>query len=394
MALEGLDAIPWQRLAHAYGPATDVPDLLRALVKPDGAPVELRAKAERNKRSVFEHVVWTLWGNVFHQGTRWQASSHVVPFLAEILRDGAPGDLELRRFLVRYLHHIAIGYPADVFPTLIDPDLDFAGVAPPEDLATLVERDPQGEADYSEATMGGYSRDCYRAVEETLPLVAACARDDDQELALSAIALLASYRTELARTALRAIVEEQGGRRKSVALVALAQLDPAATRSSATPLLADHDRFVAIHAAAALLLANPREVTEATVLALTQPLDEITEESTPLTDTVGALVSRCLERLPEEHHAEAVRAIASTLSTAKTITNLVATGTLLHLVFPHGRPPKAAAELTASQRVALEAIANHGGYMLGDRTFGNYKLLLRNYHLPATAEELRAWLRA
>jgi hypothetical protein len=32
--LEGLDAINWQQLTHAYGPATDVPDLIRKLTSP------------------------------------------------------------------------------------------------------------------------------------------------------------------------------------------------------------------------------------------------------------------------------------------------------------------------------------------------------------------------
>ncbi len=32
--LEGLNDINWQRLTHAYGPATDVPDLIRKLTSP------------------------------------------------------------------------------------------------------------------------------------------------------------------------------------------------------------------------------------------------------------------------------------------------------------------------------------------------------------------------
>ena len=35
--LDGLDAVDWSALAHAYGPAADVPGLLRALLDPDPA---------------------------------------------------------------------------------------------------------------------------------------------------------------------------------------------------------------------------------------------------------------------------------------------------------------------------------------------------------------------
>lgn len=65
--LEGLDDVPWERLTHAYGKATDVPDLLRALA--------------RGKRSALDEF----YGNIWHQGTVYEATSYAVPFLVEIL---------------------------------------------------------------------------------------------------------------------------------------------------------------------------------------------------------------------------------------------------------------------------------------------------------------------
>src|SRR5262244_70574 len=65
--LQGLDLIPWENLEHAYGSARDVPDLLRNLLNPDP---EVRKK-----------TIWALYGNVFHQGTRYPATPYVVPFL-------------------------------------------------------------------------------------------------------------------------------------------------------------------------------------------------------------------------------------------------------------------------------------------------------------------------
>ncbi len=71
--LDGLDRIPWAELDHAYGSAEDVPDQLRALVSED---LKVRSNA-----------LWSLYGNVFHQGSRYPATPFVVPFLIELCRD-------------------------------------------------------------------------------------------------------------------------------------------------------------------------------------------------------------------------------------------------------------------------------------------------------------------
>ena len=62
--------MPWADLDHAYGSAADVPDLLRKLLDPDP--------------KVRNDSLRTLYSNVFHQGTRYQATPQVVPFLIEM----------------------------------------------------------------------------------------------------------------------------------------------------------------------------------------------------------------------------------------------------------------------------------------------------------------------
>ena len=69
--LEQLDRIDWSRLTHAYGAAADVPQLIRGLVSQD---------PEVRQRSTYE-----LFGNVWHQGTIFEASAYVVPALFEII---------------------------------------------------------------------------------------------------------------------------------------------------------------------------------------------------------------------------------------------------------------------------------------------------------------------
>jgi hypothetical protein len=69
--LECLDDIRWADLAHAYGPAGDVPDAIRALTSPHA--VERRRALD------------TLWGSLCHQGAICAATSYAVPFLLELL---------------------------------------------------------------------------------------------------------------------------------------------------------------------------------------------------------------------------------------------------------------------------------------------------------------------
>ncbi|MCA9598274.1 MAG: hypothetical protein KC776_33410 [Myxococcales bacterium] len=91
--LEGLDAVAWRDLEDAYGPAVDVPDLLRAIRDGD------------------EEAVFTLHGHVFHQGASYySATAPTVPFLVRLAC--APG-LSTRRELLGFLSEMTAGHQGD-----------------------------------------------------------------------------------------------------------------------------------------------------------------------------------------------------------------------------------------------------------------------------------------
>ncbi len=89
--LGGLESIDWRSLTHAYGPADDVPEALRALA-------EGRASAE--------DVAGVFWGNIWHQGTVYEATAYAVPFLIELLGSGRIKD---REWLLLLLNSLATG---------------------------------------------------------------------------------------------------------------------------------------------------------------------------------------------------------------------------------------------------------------------------------------------
>ncbi len=88
--LAGLGDVPWHDLTHAYGSADDVPVLLRRL-QGDGR--------ERDEAR------YALRGNIWHQGTTYDATAFAVPFLARL----AAADASLAPELLFDLGAIAEG---------------------------------------------------------------------------------------------------------------------------------------------------------------------------------------------------------------------------------------------------------------------------------------------
>ncbi|MFG3256728.1 hypothetical protein [Streptomyces sp. NPDC048172] len=89
----GIDALDWAALEHAYGPADDIPGLLRALAS---------AEAEAEAR---DEALDTLFSSLCHQGSVYSATAAAVPFLARLALDG-PGH---RLPLLWLLHGAADG---------------------------------------------------------------------------------------------------------------------------------------------------------------------------------------------------------------------------------------------------------------------------------------------
>ncbi|MGM9335970.1 hypothetical protein [Streptomyces murinus] len=90
--LDGLDAVPWADLAHAYGSAADVPAILRVLARPGPDP-------EREER------LDELDSAIHHQGGAvYSAGAAALPFLLELA--AAPG-LPLRAAIVELLGRFA-----------------------------------------------------------------------------------------------------------------------------------------------------------------------------------------------------------------------------------------------------------------------------------------------
>ncbi|KAF4997563.1 hypothetical protein FGRMN_3768 [Fusarium graminum] len=101
--LAGIDSIDWSKLTHAYGPADDVPALLRQLQSTD-PEVHLTAIDE-------------CWSTIYHQGTRYSSSARAVPFLYSLVKAQATKN---RQNLLYMITALAIGDPDWAVPYGID----------------------------------------------------------------------------------------------------------------------------------------------------------------------------------------------------------------------------------------------------------------------------------
>jgi hypothetical protein len=85
----GLDAVEWGELAHAFGAAENVPELLRELIAEDADA----------RWAAYDELTNTIW----HQGTVYSVSAHVVPFLIAMLCSPETPDRRLPAVLLALL---------------------------------------------------------------------------------------------------------------------------------------------------------------------------------------------------------------------------------------------------------------------------------------------------
>ena len=90
-----LDSSEWGEVSHCYGPASDLPPLLRQLAE----------DPSRNEKSTDK--VWeSLWSALCHQGDVYQASYVAVPHLVAIASE-AKGPIDFSFFLLPALIEVA-----------------------------------------------------------------------------------------------------------------------------------------------------------------------------------------------------------------------------------------------------------------------------------------------
>ncbi|MFF3853115.1 hypothetical protein [Micromonospora sp. NPDC002575] len=402
---DGIDDIDWVRLGHAYGSAGDVPGLLRALRSPD----------EGERQAAFG----SLYANIFHQGTRYEASAYAVPFLLELLADPATPDRELVLYLATAL---AVGYderwlpegvPVAEFRRVADGGRELLAAKPPpwhgDDetqkeyveyayVESLDEADQQRLWAHIELTV-------YDAVRAGVPLFRDLLTDADPGLRAGAAYALAWFPEDAAGSlpALVAAAEaalEVDEDEAATALVAAGLLGAAPDAG----LLADPRpviRWAAAIGRARVLGVDADQATVDELLAWTaaagpghRPAADGAE--VPFLDgDLNGYAGLSLRLLDTRHTDRAFDALLDRLPAVTGEKALPVAAEALRLAFPDGSLPKGApcAALAPRQRRLVEVLARSPEvWLFGDSTFVNFSLLVGDYGLPRSREAMLAYL--
>ncbi|XVQ10779.1 hypothetical protein ACQP1W_51200 [Spirillospora sp. CA-255316] len=270
--LAGLEAVDWAGLHHAYGPAVDVPDQLRALLSADDAT---RHEAHHQLR-----------GNVYHQGTRWQASRQVVPFLTELVDDPATPD---RAAVLDLLRAVALGDRDDTHLPF-DPARTFAqagNVTAAQERAVvdwLYGDGDHEEPEESEAVAASWDRDAYLAAAAVSDRFTAWIGDPDPVVAAGAAELIVWFPTSRLAVPRLLEVPEGGGREaaRASANLSLGYLAPGepAVDQRLTALLTAGAFAVRLTAAVALALRLGDRLPDAGLQVLAEARDHADEIGT------------------------------------------------------------------------------------------------------------------
>ncbi|WP_430785491.1 HEAT repeat domain-containing protein [Actinoplanes sp. G11-F43] len=392
--LETLSSVSWARLGHAYGSAADVPERIRALCSGDA---EVRRAARRS-----------LNGTIIHQGTRYEATAHAVPFLLELLADPVTPD---RAELLELLTPLAIGFDESWLPGRFpvasyreqasggEPILRAAPLPSYDDDSVF--RYLEQLDDHGRESMFAYIElSAYDAVRAGVPLFVDLLAGDDPRLRVAAAYALAWFpeETAVSRPALTAAATDPDPVVAATALVALAltaDTDPGVLRAGL-----DDDRKLVRWGAAVALAALEGPACDRPVV------DELLgwaargtagHARVPyLEGDLSGLAGLALRRLGDDHADAAFEALLVRIPAVSGPDALPVVGEALRRAFPSGELPSATGftDLDEPQQRLLRSLADspttwqHGG----EGVFTNFTLLLHAYALPGSADDMRTFI--
>lgn len=421
--LERMDEVGWGTLEHAYGPAHDVPGTIRALVSPDA---DVREKALHH-----------LYGTIFHQGTRYEATAYAVPFLLELLGDPrTPGRPELARLVAL----LAVGYDERwlprTFPVALYRERAVGGeellrAAPPlveEWAEDIVDDDPDGDGgedddeegeedryswyeslsdDDASAVYAHVELAAYDAVRAGVPLFRSLLVADDPVLRTEAAYALAWFPEDAAGSVAALVgagagagvgVDVSSPTATATALVALGLLGEAGgiEPGDLEAALAEGPELVRWGAAVALVClrgadAGSDAVTE--LLGWAGGPAGGRDDQPFLRGDIGGVAVLALRRLDGAHAEAAYDALLRRLGAVSGMPAVTVLHEALVRAWPDGELPPGTpfGALTPPQQRLLEVLdGSPGTWRLGDHPglFGNFTSLLAQYALPRTPDEL------
>jgi hypothetical protein len=384
--LAALETTDWSRLHHAYGPATDTPAHLHALLEGD----------EQARHEAMSH----LWSAIIHQGSPWTATGPVALVIAGLLSDeridcgaGPVAGESLRASLLSFLVSVAeaaesSGCSREELESMAGYDLNPFIDAHDEEALFGAENENAANSFFAHSVLC-----CIKAVPVLMevmlegmasanPRVRACAAMGAVTLARSP--LLANHATDLESRLAALAQSAQDSDERSAHVLALGALGLAPRN-----YLRDPSPAVRMCAALAPCLDDDPAATNELIQALENAgsMDSWFTEIPPQFDLRPrfSVVTRLVERVPHfEHLVDAAVAVAGV--TSKYCVDFD-WGPLLVAAFGNSGDDSSDKDrdgrgriTTGAQRRFLEALVDNEE--LWDPHFANASLWFQKAHLP------------
>lgn len=357
--LAGIEEVEWEKWEHAYGPATDVPGLLRELLSEETQ----------------EDAQYELYGNIIHQGTVYPATKHVIPWLLKLL---APESTADRVWLLQYLLDLAWG---DSY------------------MRQHAHLDDDGSEEYGARMAEEVSHvDQVRAaVVEGFPVYAELFTSEDVSVVGAAIDLIVGVPELMERlqaeawSSMAKLFVHSDSRLRTKAVMGLAW-HPDWERVSNDVERARTDKSEAVRWAAAWTSGYHRQysaqVVEELVGVMLEPNGIDEELEGVLERSAGQASIAPLLSAPEEFHTSILEGMASQLNRAKSIDAMEAARLMLLMVFGQ-TPAPSREELGERQLEVLRLVVACDEAWVFD---GNMSQLLSSWKLPSRRDKLRYYV--
>lgn len=382
--LEKLDSINWRKLKHAYGSASDVPKQIRALTSQDP--------------KIRKDTIWSLCGNIFHQGTRYQATPYAIPFLFELLQSDEVKEKENIIFL---LIKLALGYENAYLPEGLNIDDFIKEIADLDaDMTPQERRENKSYGFVPQALL-----DSYQAVKKGVPVFISLLNDKDilvNRASVYALAWFPELAPDLINHVKNKLKNYSEDKDIANAIITIGLLNKSSKLKSDISFLEEY------------LNSNSDLISTCTAISLadnplsTQVLDKLINTITinkefkhvdyfPFND--GNLISyicSVLSLYGGSNKDKIIPALAEALKYATPYQSLDITRALLELVNDNRNVKLKDAkleDLNELEILALKAVAEYGGWKINDKSFGNYGELMRYIGLPDSKEKLIEYLK-
>jgi HEAT repeat protein len=398
--LAGLDEIDWAELKHAYGPADDVPGLIRAL-----------ASTEPDERERARH---SLYGNVFHQGNRYEATAYAVPFLARLAVDP---QVPQRDEIVLMLAAMAIGYDEEYLPASLNiadwrARIEQMRAADPADTLRQVDAWVEAARSEGERVMREIRRDlydpgkelraaqaelrAYDAVRAEVAGLRGLLEDGDPRVRAAACYLAGWFPEEAADsvTCLQMLLSTESIPGVSAnAIISAGLLEDARPESRLREYLSGQEpllRWASAIALARLGLADPDVLGALAAASEEPPLPGTGPPVHFLDGNLRGYAAQALAALDGHLPADVIDGVLLGLARSKQVAAFPMTSAALRLAFPGGAPDPLPAfgELTELQQRVVRILAELGPEIW---LWVNFKEILRNWGLPAEQADCRAY---